>query len=67
VVEHGKDGLLVPFGDVRALGEAIQQLLEDAALRRQLGEAGYRKVIARYTWDRLYPRIGEIYAQLARG
>ena len=67
VVEHVKDGLLVPFGDVRALGEAIQQLLEDAALRRQLGEAGYRKVIARYTWDRLYPRIGEIYAQLARG
>ena len=67
VVEHGRDGLLVPFGDIRALSEAIQQLLENAVLRRQLGEAGYRKVVTRYTWDRLYPRIGEIYAQLARG
>ncbi len=27
VIDHGRDGLLVPFGDVRALAEALQDLL----------------------------------------
>ena len=66
VVKHGQDGLLVPFGDVRSLSQAIRLLIENHSLRKQLGEAGYRRVVSYYTWDRAYARIREIYAQLAR-
>jgi glycosyltransferase involved in cell wall biosynthesis len=66
VVKHGQDGLLVPFGDVRSLCEAIRLLIENHTLRRQLGEAGRHKVTNYYTWDRSYARIREIYTQLTQ-
>jgi glycosyltransferase involved in cell wall biosynthesis len=56
----------VPFGDVRSLSQAIRLLIENHSLRKQLGEAGYRRVVSYYTWDRAYARIREIYARLAR-
>jgi glycosyltransferase involved in cell wall biosynthesis len=66
VVRHGQNGLLVPFGDIRLLSQAIHLLIADHALRRQLGEAGYHKVASYYTWDRACARIREIYARLAQ-
>jgi glycosyltransferase involved in cell wall biosynthesis len=40
LVVEGKTGLLVPPGDPHALAAAIGRLLDDEALRRQLGAAG---------------------------
>jgi len=37
MIEHGKSGLLVPNGDVAALGEAILSLCADGARREALG------------------------------
>lgn len=66
VVDHGRDGLLTPFGDVPALAEAIQTLLENPALRRQMGEAGRHKVLYQHTWEHSYRLIQEIYCDLVR-
>ena len=38
-IESGVDGLLVPEYDVEALADAFERVLDDAALRRRLGEA----------------------------
>ncbi|WP_298983756.1 glycosyltransferase family 4 protein [Caldilinea sp.] len=65
VVDHGRDGLLVPFGDVQALMEAIQTLAENPPLRRRMGEAGRAKVLRQHTWDYKYPLIRDIYSRLA--
>ena len=46
IVVPGETGLLVPAGDVAALAEAIAALAADAALRRRMGEAGRRRVVA---------------------
>jgi phosphatidylinositol alpha-mannosyltransferase len=43
-------GLLVPPGDERAVAAALGHLLEDAELRRRLGEAG-RRAVARFDWS----------------
>jgi glycosyltransferase involved in cell wall biosynthesis len=39
VVEHERNGLLVPVGDIDALVAALRRLIEDAELRQRLGRA----------------------------
>ena len=48
IVVPGETGLLVPARDVAALAEAIATLAADAALRRQMGEAGRQRVIGKF-------------------
>jgi glycosyltransferase involved in cell wall biosynthesis len=38
MITHGYDGLLVPAGDVAGFTAAVRELVEDAELRRQMGE-----------------------------
>ncbi len=66
VIDHGKDGLLVPFGDVEVLAAALAGLLDDPARRAALGAAGRAKVYAEHTWERKYPRIEALYTGLVR-
>jgi len=51
VIRHGKDGLLVPFGDIERLAGAIGGLLDDPTTARRLGTAGYERMTRGYTWD----------------
>lgn len=66
VVEDGEDGILVPFGDVSGLAQAVQLLLEDEALNRSLGENGREKVATRYNWDHLTAQVLEVYETVLR-
>ncbi len=66
VIEDGIDGLLVDFGDVNALAESIENLLARPELAKRLGRNGNAKVFNRFTWDRLYPLIEEVYEQLCQ-
>jgi glycosyltransferase involved in cell wall biosynthesis len=51
VVEHGRTGLLVPFGDVAALADTLRRLVEDPALAARLGQAGASHVARGFSWD----------------
>ena len=51
VVRDGETGLLVPFGDVGRLTEAIGALLADPLKARTMGAAGRAAVSQGYTWD----------------
>jgi len=64
VVTDGEDGLLVPFGDIQGLSEAISLLLEDDNLASRLGEKGFRKTMRLYTWDAIYRKVKGIYEEL---
>jgi glycosyltransferase involved in cell wall biosynthesis len=52
-VVHGRTGLLVPPGDARALAQAIVEVLKDAKLRQQMGEAGAARVSEQFGVGRL--------------
>jgi colanic acid/amylovoran biosynthesis glycosyltransferase len=48
LIEDGRSGLLVPPGRPDRLAEALQRLLADESLRRELGSAGREKVIEEF-------------------
>jgi glycosyltransferase involved in cell wall biosynthesis len=56
VVDNNQDGFVVPFGDVTALADRIQQLIQQPDLAQQFGEQGRQKVHQHFTWDQVYQR-----------
>jgi glycosyltransferase involved in cell wall biosynthesis len=51
LIEHGKEGLIVPAGDANALREAMESLLNDRERARAMGRAAHEKA-KEYTWER---------------
>jgi glycosyltransferase involved in cell wall biosynthesis len=67
LVEDGETGILVPPGDVPALGAALRRLLADANLRRRMGEAGRRRVQERFSWERVTDATISAYEEALGG
>ncbi len=65
VIEERVDGLLAEFGNVPEIAAAIEALLTDTDRARAMGQRGWAKVKARYTWDHVYERLRETCEQLA--
>jgi glycosyltransferase involved in cell wall biosynthesis len=65
LIEDGQDGLLVPFGDVPVLAEAIVRLVDHPAERAAMGERGEQKVYRHHTWDHKYAIARDLYQRLA--
>jgi glycosyltransferase involved in cell wall biosynthesis len=63
VVQDGATGLLVAERDPRALADALDRLLSDAALSRSLGAAARRWVGEHGTWGDVAARIEAAYAR----
>lgn len=63
VLEGGRCGRLVPFGDPRALASAIGALAADASERARLTAAGRRRVEG-LTWDRAAAAHAALYREL---
>jgi glycosyltransferase involved in cell wall biosynthesis len=60
----GDAAVLVDPADEEAISEAMWQLLRDQDARRQLVEAGRRRV-QEFAWERLAQRYVEVYESLA--
>jgi glycosyltransferase involved in cell wall biosynthesis len=58
LVRDGETGLVVPPGDPAALAAALVRLLDDEALRAQLGEAG-RAALAGHSFEAMADAFGE--------
>jgi glycosyltransferase involved in cell wall biosynthesis len=65
VIEDGRDGFLVNFGDAETLAARIQQLLNDRELAQAFGATGRAKVLAQHTWDQKYAVMREVYRRVA--
>ena len=63
MITHGKDGLLVPPGDVDGLAAALTSLMRDDARRREMGEAAaagaerFRSPAIAAAWQELYAAL----------
>jgi glycosyltransferase involved in cell wall biosynthesis len=61
VVVQNVNGLLVPAGDVRALADALAELVDDPDLRQRLGTSARRDHTARYEMNGYLTRLAEIW------
>jgi glycosyltransferase involved in cell wall biosynthesis len=61
VVSDGEDGILVRFGDVDALVEAIETLVKSPSLRAEMGDRGLPKVVDESEW---FERVRGAYASV---
>lgn len=68
-VEHGRNGLVVPFKDISALAEAILTILENPGLAQRMGRDGQQMARERFDERRVFRAVLDEYARLlqARG
>jgi N,N'-diacetylbacillosaminyl-diphospho-undecaprenol alpha-1,3-N-acetylgalactosaminyltransferase len=64
VVEHGRNGFLVPTKNERPLAAAIETLLRDASLRESFGRNSRRKVEHEFSEDIIVQKVLEKLYQL---
>lgn len=67
VVRHGRTGLLVDVGDAEALQQAIRQLTQDPARRRELGARGQEVARREFSADRMLEGYVSLYEHLLAG
>jgi glycosyltransferase involved in cell wall biosynthesis len=65
-VEHGKNGLLVPLGDVQALANSIIELLTDKEKARRMGEEGRHMAVQRFDESLVFEKVKAEYTRLLR-
>lgn len=62
-VDDGVEGYLVKPGDVEMLGQRLQTLLQDPALRRRMGAAARVRAQRDFSVDAVLPALAAVYAR----
>ena len=65
VIEDGKEGLLAAPADPEDLAAKINTLLDDPALRAEMGARGRERVLRHFTWEVVGAQFRRIYERLA--
>jgi glycosyltransferase involved in cell wall biosynthesis len=63
-VVDGQTGLLVPAADSESLAAAMEKLLDEQSLRRQMGEKGRQRVIQNFTREKMIQELQNLFLEL---
>jgi glycosyltransferase involved in cell wall biosynthesis len=66
IIEHGKTGFIVDFGDAEAISMAAARLIASPEMRLAMGKAARERVLRLYSLDALKHRLLAIYADVVR-
>lgn len=64
IVQHNRNGLLIPQNDAPALADSIEKLARDPALRKQMGANGRHIVLAQFTHEKINQTTLHVYHHL---
>jgi glycosyltransferase involved in cell wall biosynthesis len=64
IVRHGENGLLVPVRDAEALAAALRELIDDPALRQQMGIRGREIAEAEFSIEKVAQETIAVYRSL---
>jgi glycosyltransferase involved in cell wall biosynthesis len=67
IITHETDGLLVPPGDAEALARALARLMDDAELRRTLGQSARRKILEKFDLRRNTEHLADVFRRWLNG
>jgi phosphatidylinositol alpha-mannosyltransferase len=65
VVRRGREGLLVPPGDSKALAGALAQLLSDDERREAMARSGLERA-QEFSWERVTAKVDDYYGFVIR-
>ena len=65
VVRRGREGLLVPPREPKAIAAAVARLLGDDSLRAEMGHAG-RERAQEFSWERVTAKVDDFYGVIIR-
>lgn len=65
VIDHERNGLLVPESDAHAMATALKRLLQDPALARQLGQAARQQALGAYGREHMWEHYRALLAEPA--
>lgn len=66
MIKDGQTGFLVKKGNINALAERIQQLVEDDNLRKKIGEAFYDDAEKNFSAEKMAQRHKQIYEKIIK-
>jgi glycosyltransferase involved in cell wall biosynthesis len=66
VIRRTGGGVLIPPGDAALLATTIDDLLDDAPRREELGQTGRRNVVERYAWPAIARQLEGEYRTILR-
>jgi N-acetyl-alpha-D-glucosaminyl L-malate synthase BshA len=64
VVESGRSGILVPFGKVDAMADAVESLAADPAHRARLGAAARERAATKFSAAVIVPKYEAVYRRV---
>ena len=65
VVQRGRQAILVPPRDAKALAAGITELLEDPEMRRRMGAAGLERA-EQFSWEHVTAKVEDYYGFVIR-
>jgi glycosyltransferase involved in cell wall biosynthesis len=66
-VAEGETGLLIPPGDPEALADAIEKLMRDAVLRKQMGTAAIARIETQFTLAEMTVKMEQLFEEIISG
>ncbi len=64
IIEQNVTGFVVPTGGIVEAADALQKLILSESLRKKMGEAGRKRVINLYSWDRCVDLMTGLYREI---
>ncbi|MAZ72734.1 MAG: group 1 glycosyl transferase [Flavobacteriaceae bacterium] len=64
IVKDKKTGFLVERFDIDAIADKLKILIQDGSLRKEYGEAGYRRALQNYTEEMYVKNVEKLYLNL---
>jgi glycosyltransferase involved in cell wall biosynthesis len=65
-VADGQNALVARAGDMRALADAIERLIVDPHLRRELGSRARDMAMARFSPERMAVQLAEVFGAVGQ-
>jgi glycosyltransferase involved in cell wall biosynthesis len=66
VIEEGKTGVLVKYGNAKDLAGAINDLLGDEKKRKEMGHFGRERVKENFTWPIIVNKLEKVYEEVLK-